>query len=87
MKLSADDNVRWERYKISDKFHSHVTRQIWDKEQNHVSELMLDNEDLDWNLEINTDTLSKHDMNGVADALAITIQAMGNVNGRRNLDS
>ena len=87
VKLSASADVRWGRYKISDKFHSHVTRQIWDKEQNHVSELMLDNEDLDWNLEINTDTLSKHDMNGVADALAITIQAMGNVNGRRNLDS
>ena len=87
VKLYADDDVRWERHKTSDKFDSHVTRRIWDERQNHASELMLDNVDLDWNLEVNTNNLSKRDMNGVADALAITIQAMGNINGRRNLDS
>jgi hypothetical protein len=87
VKLSADDDVRWERYKPSDKFHRQITRKIWNKRQQHVSELLLDNVDLDWNLEVNTNNLSKRDMNGIADALAISIQAMGNINGRRNLDS
>jgi hypothetical protein len=87
VKLSADDDVRWERHKTSDKFHRQITRKIWNEKQQHVSELLLDNVDLDWNLEVNTNNLSKRDMNGIADALAISIQAMGNINGRRNLDS
>jgi len=87
VRLHANDDVRWERYKTSKKFQPHITRKIWDHMQKHTSELMLDGVGLKWNLEVNTNTLSKQDMNGVADALAISIQAMGNVNGRRNLDS
>jgi len=90
IKLYAEDDVRWERYKTSPKFDpsipSSVARQMWEEKQRHVSELMLDDLDLRWNLEVNTNNLSRRDMNGVAEALAISIQAMRNVNGRRNLD-
>ena len=40
VRLHANDDVRWERYKTSKKFKPHITRKIWDHMQKHTSELM-----------------------------------------------
>ncbi len=87
VKLYADEEVRWDRYQKSSKWEPGATREKWNYAQTHSSELELDDKELDWNLAIDTNNLSKRDMNGVADALVISLQGMRNINDRRNLDS
>ena len=76
VKLVADTNIRWGRYKDSSKFDPSLTRDMWNSRQEHISEVLLDDKTLDWTVIIDTNDLSKKDMTKVAATLALTIQAV-----------
>jgi hypothetical protein len=76
VKLVADTNIRWDRYKDSSKFDPTLTRDMWNSRQEHISEILLDDKPLDWTVIIDTNDLSKKDMTTVAATLALTIQAV-----------
>lgn len=73
VKLSADTEERWSRYKESTKFNSSTTKEIWLQQQVHPSETTLDKEPLDWSLDLDTTKMPKSDMGGIATALVLSV--------------
>lgn len=58
IRLTCDEETRWERYKTSDKYVPGTNRKSWTARLNHPTETQLDHPMYHWDLEIDTSRLT-----------------------------
>ena len=76
VKLYADTDERWRRYGTSRKFDPATTKEAWMRQQEHLSETILDASSMDWNLDLDTSNMDIVNMNSVATSLILSVAGL-----------